>query len=84
MNKDIVVETNALLDTGSDTTLLRSDIAAKLQLKRENRKLNINSALSHRKNVNSKIVTFDIKLDKPAKSFDIKACVVESLNFKRV
>ena len=84
MNKDIVVETNALLDTGSDTTLLRSDIAAKLQLKRENRKLNINSALSHRKNVNSKIVTFDIKLDKQAKSFDIKACVVESLNFKRV
>ena len=39
-----VVETNALLDTGSDTTLLRSDIATKLQLKGENRKLNINSA----------------------------------------
>ena len=49
MNNDKVVETNVLLDTGSDTTLLRSDIAAKLQLKGENRKLNINSALSHRK-----------------------------------
>ena len=41
MNKDIVVETNALHDTGSDTTLLLSDIATKLQLKGENRKLNI-------------------------------------------
>ena len=39
MNKDIVVETNALLDTGSDTTLFRSDIATKLQLKGEDRKL---------------------------------------------
>ena len=60
MNKDIVVETNALLDTGSGTTLLRNNIATKLQLKGENRNLNINSALSHRKNVNSKITTFDI------------------------
>ena len=34
MNKDIVVETNALLDTGSDTTLFRSDIATKLQRRR--------------------------------------------------
>ena len=84
MNKDIAVETNALLDTGSDTTLLRSDIAVKLQLKGQNRKLNINSTLSHRKNVNFKIVTFDIKLDEPAKSFDIKAWVVESLNLPRV
>ena len=46
MNKDIVVETNALLDTRSETTLLRSDIASKLQLNGENRNLNINSALS--------------------------------------
>ena len=83
MNKDIAVETNALLDTGSDTTLICSDIATKLQLKGENRKLNINSALSHRKNVNSKTVTFDIKLDEPAKSFDIKAWVVESLNLPK-
>ena len=44
----------------------------------------MNSALSHRKNVNSKIVTFNIKLDEPAKSFDIKAWVVESLNLPKV
>ena len=84
MNEEKVVETDALLDTRSETTLLCSDIGAKLQLKEENRKLNINSALSHRKNVNSKIVTFDIKLDEPAKSFDIKAWVVESLNLPRI
>ena len=46
MNKHIVVGTNAFPDTGSDTSLLRSDIATKIQLKGENRKLNINSALS--------------------------------------
>ena len=84
MNKEIVVELNALHDTGSDTTLLCSDIATKLQLKGEDGKLNINSALSHRKNVNSKIVTFNVKLDEPAKSFDIKAWVVESLNLPKV
>ena len=84
MNKDIVVETNALIDTGSVTTLLRSDISTKLQLKGEDRKLKISSALSHRKNVNSKLVTFDIKLDEPAKSFDIKVWVVESLNLPKV
>ena len=72
------------INTGSDTTLLRSDIATKLQLKGEDKKLNIISALSHRKNVDSKIVTFDIKLDEPAKSFDIKAWVVESLNLPKV
>ena len=71
MNKGIVVETNALLNTGSDSTLLRSDIATKLQLKGEDRKLNISLSLSHRKNINSKIVTIDVKLDEPGKSFDI-------------
>ena len=73
MNKHIVVETNALLDTGSDNTLLCSNIATKLQRKGEDRKLNINLALSHRKNIDSKIETFDGKVDEPAKSFDIKA-----------
>ena len=72
MNKDIVVETNALLDTGSDNTLLCSNIVTKLQLKGEDKKLNINSALSHCKNIYSKIETFDGKVDKLAKSFDIK------------
>ena len=49
MNKDIVVETIALLDTGSDAILFRSDIATILQLKGEDRKLKINSALFHPK-----------------------------------
>ena len=60
------------------------DIATKVQLKGENTKLSINSALSHRKNNNCKIVTFDIKLDEPAKSFDIKVWVVESLHLPKV
>ena len=72
MNKDTVVETNALLDSGSDT------------IYHFYRKLNIISVLSHRKNINSKIVTFDIKLDEPAKSLDIKAWVVESLNLPKI
>ena len=84
MNKDIVVETNTLLDTGSDTTFLRSDIATKLQLTGEDRKLNISSAFSQRKNVNSKITTFDIKLDEPTKSFDMKAWLVKTLNLPKV
>ena len=84
MNKDIVEETNALLDPGSDTTILCSDIASKLQVKGEHRKLNIKSVLSHRKYINSKSLTFDIKLDEPDKSFDIKAWVIESLNLPKV
>ena len=66
------------MPAGSDTFLLCGDIATKLQFKGKNRKLNISSELSHHKNVNSKIVTFYIKLDEPAKSFDVKAWVVES------
>ena len=77
MNRDKVVETNALLNTGSDSTLLRSDITTKLQLKGEDRKLNISSALSHRKNVSSKMVTIVVKLDEPGKSFDMKVWVIE-------
>ena len=52
-------------------------LATKLQLKGEDRKLNISSTLSHRRNVNSKIVTIDEKLNEPGKSFDIKVWVVE-------
>ena len=39
---------------------------------------------THRKNINSKIVTFDIKLDELAKHLDIKAWVVESLNLPKI
>ena len=61
INNNKVIEVNALLDIGSDTCLITQDIVKRLNLKGVNKKLNINSALSSRKNINSEIVKFNLK-----------------------
>lgn len=71
VNKDI--DTNALLDTESNRTLRRIHTATKLQLQEEDRKLSINSVLPCCNNVNSTVMTFDIKLDETAKNCNLKA-----------
>ena len=54
------IETNALLDWGSDTTLLRKDIAQRLNLKGKQEKLSVTSALSRSHDIDSATVSFDI------------------------
>ena len=58
--KDIEVHTNALLDTGSDTTLIRKDIADKLKLTGIRRTTNISNAVTNTRKISSQVVNFII------------------------
>ena len=52
------VKTNALLDTGSDSTLITSKLAKQLNLKGINQKLEISNVIS--KTIPSKLVNFSV------------------------
>ena len=58
--RDIEVHTNALLDTGSDTTLIRKDIADKLKLNGIRRTLNISNAVTNIRKISSQAINFII------------------------
>ena len=57
--RDIEVHTNALLDTGLDTTLIRKDIAGKLKLN-EIRTMNISNAVTNTTKISSQVLNFII------------------------
>ena len=58
--KDIEVHTNALLDTGLDTTLIGKDIADKLKLNRIRRTMNTSNAVTNTRKILSQVVNFII------------------------
>ena len=58
--RDMEVHTNALLDTGSDTTLIRKDIADKLKLNGIRRTMNMSNAVTNTRMISSQIVNFII------------------------
>ena len=72
---------NTLLDSGSDTTLITSDLAEILKLKRKQRKLNITSAISKSVSVTSNLVEFSICSTHYPDQIEVKnAWAVDSLN----
>ena len=80
-NGDQFVHTNAILDSGSDTTLIRSDIAQRLNLNGEERTLNISNVLADKRRIISKRVSFQISPSQKQNLEEIKdAWVVEELN----
>ena len=68
-----------MLDCGSDTTLLRKDIAQRLNLKGKQEKLSITSALSRSRNIDSATVSFDISSTSVSSSTQIPAWKVQNL-----
>ena len=78
-NGHIFIETNALLDCGSDTTLLRKDIAQRLNLKGKQKKLRGNSALSNSRNIDSATVLLDISSTSVSGCTQISTWVVHNL-----
>ena len=54
----IQLHTNFILDTGSETMLIRQDKADKSKLLGTNRTLNITNAVATKKKVPSKLVSF--------------------------
>ena len=72
---------SALLDSGSDTTLITSELTKTLKLKGKQRKLNITSAISTSVSVTSKLIEFSICSTPPPDQIELKnAWVVDSLN----
>ena len=75
--------TNALLDTGSDATLVRSDIANYLKLDGVTQNLKIANAVLNQKPLQSKLVSFEIYSDSQPDPFTItNTWVVPNLSFK--
>ena len=69
-----------MLDCGSDSTLLRKDIAEWLNLEGKQEKLSLTSALSGSHNIDSATVSFDISSTSVSGFTQISAWVVH--NFK--
>ena len=78
-----IVHTNPLLDAGSDATLIREDIARTLNLRSENKTLEIGNALLISSNVQSKIVSLSVSSSShPEKTSIGNAFVVPNLNVR--
>lgn len=78
---EIRIETNALLDCGSDTTLIKRNLSEKLNLQGKSRHLEISNVLEERKVVKSKVVNFDLSsVFHPDSVLVENAWVVEELN----
>ena len=54
------IRTNALLDTGSDSTFVTSDISQKLNLQGKTQQISLCNVLSNKDTFNSKLVDFEI------------------------
>ena len=59
-NGHTFIETNALLDCGSDTNLLKKDVVQRLNLKGKQEKLSGTSAISRSQNIDSATASLDI------------------------
>ena len=77
------IKTNALLDTGSDATLLKGDIAKKLELNGDYKNLRITNAISKTSELESKHVSFKVSSESHPNFIDIEnAWVVSDLDIK--
>ena len=79
-NGPLSVETNALLDCGSDTTLLRKDIAKRLNLEGSQQQLLVTSALSKSDKIDSAIVSVNASSLVTKDSSKLSACLVNNLD----
>ena len=77
------IRTNALLDTGSDATLVRSDIANYLKLDGITQNLKIANAVLNQKLLQYKLVSFEIYSDSQPDHFTItNAWIVPNVSVK--
>ena len=83
LNGTKYIKTNVLLDTGSDATLLKGDIAKKLGLNGDYKNLRITNAISKTSELESKHVSFKVSSESHPNFIDIKnAWVVSDLDIK--
>ena len=76
-----IIKTNAVFDTGSDATLIRQDVARKLNLQGSSRKLEIKNVFLDSSHFNSKLVNFKTSSSSHPKAIGItNAFIVPHLN----
>ena len=75
------VKTSTLLDTGSDSVLITSELAKQLNPKGISQKLKISNVISSPKTILSKLVNFSVLSNHHPETIKTEnACVVECLN----
>ena len=75
------VKTSTLLDTGSDSVLITSELAKQLNPKGISQKLKISNVISSPKTILSKLVNFSVLSNHHPEMIKTEnACVVECLN----
>ena len=80
-NGENFITTNALLDTGSDSTLIRQDVADKLRLSGMDQSLELSNVMSISKKMKSKLVKFNLSSSSHPNEVEISnAWVVPDLN----
>ena len=79
-NRSKSIRTNALLDTGSDSTFVTSDISQKLNLQGKTQQISLCNVLSNKDTFNSKLVDFEISSMTSPTSVHVKnAWIVDSM-----
>ena len=74
------MRTNALLDTGSESTFVTSDISQKLSLQGKTQQISLCNVLSNKDTFNSKLVDFEISsMTSPTTVHIINAWIVYSM-----
>ena len=83
-NESQTVEVNALLNAGSDTTIITSKLADQLKIKGVKKDLNVSSAISEPVTVVSRLVNFSLSSKNHPKLLEVKnASVVDTSNLPR-
>ena len=80
INDSYSIETNALLDNGSDTTLIRTDIVKRLQLKGEKRDINVSGAISQPETIQSELVNVTVRSSTSNNTVQLKPWSIKDLD----
>ena len=77
-------ETNALLDSGSDTTLIHEDIVKTFRLKGEKREIIISGAISQTEKIKSGLIHVNITPEDTSNQIQLSARSVKDLNIPAI
>ena len=77
-------ETNALLDSGSDTTLIHEDIVKTFRLKGEKREIIISAAISQTEKIKSGLIHVNITPEDTSNQIQLSAWSVKDLNIPAI
>ena len=78
------LDTNALLDSGSDTTLIHKDIVKKLGLKGEKREISISGAISETEKIKSKLINVNITAEDTSNQIQLSTWSVKDLDIPKI